>query len=157
MNFSRKFHALSHSFYGIMQRICLQSESQKISVIAPRICSNIRTLCVYAPACVCLCGLPRSPNSYMSCDKMSYILELLDYSFRTFMPYHHVLFFIFIFMQVKNPQKDLPLGIGLALAICCILYMLVSVVIVGLVPFYELNADTPISSAFSSYGMKWAA
>ncbi|RVW35123.1 Cationic amino acid transporter 2, vacuolar [Vitis vinifera] len=58
---------------------------------------------------------------------------------------------------VKNPQKDLPLGIGLALAICCILYMLVSVVIVGLVPFYELNADTPISSAFSSYGMKWAA
>ncbi|XP_059594863.1 cationic amino acid transporter 2, vacuolar isoform X2 [Vitis vinifera] len=59
--------------------------------------------------------------------------------------------------EVKNPQKDLPLGIGLALAICCILYMLVSVVIVGLVPFYELNADTPISSAFSSYGMKWAA
>lgn len=59
--------------------------------------------------------------------------------------------------EVKDPQKDLPLGIGVALAICCILYMLVSVVIVGLVPFYELNADTPISSAFSSYGMKWAA
>ncbi|XP_061356753.1 cationic amino acid transporter 4, vacuolar-like isoform X1 [Gastrolobium bilobum] len=58
--------------------------------------------------------------------------------------------------EVKNPQRDLPLGISTALAICCILYMLVSAVIVGLVPYYELDPDTPISSAFSSYGMEWA-
>ncbi|XP_057954370.1 cationic amino acid transporter 4, vacuolar-like isoform X2 [Malania oleifera] len=59
--------------------------------------------------------------------------------------------------EVKNPQRDLPLGIGIALSICCILYMLVSIVIVGLVPYYELDPDTPISSAFASYGMDWAA
>jgi len=59
-------------------------------------------------------------------------------------------------VQVKNPQRDLPIGISIALAICCVLYMLVSAVIVGLVPYYELNPDTPISSAFSSYGMEWA-
>ncbi|XLR27736.1 hypothetical protein S83_055636, partial [Arachis hypogaea] len=58
--------------------------------------------------------------------------------------------------EVKNPQRDLPLGISIALFICCILYMLVSAVIVGLVPYYRLDPDTPISSAFSSYGMKWA-
>ncbi|RDX95660.1 Cationic amino acid transporter 4, vacuolar [Mucuna pruriens] len=58
--------------------------------------------------------------------------------------------------EVKNPQRDLPLGISVALTICCILYMLVAAVIVGLVPYYELNPDTPISSAFSSYGMEWA-
>ncbi|XP_057437765.1 cationic amino acid transporter 4, vacuolar-like [Lotus japonicus] len=58
--------------------------------------------------------------------------------------------------EVKNPQRDLPIGISTALAICCILYMLVAAVIVGLVPYYELNPDTPISSAFSSYGMDWA-
>lgn len=58
--------------------------------------------------------------------------------------------------EVKNPQRDLPLGIALALCVCCILYMLVSAVIVGLVPYYALDADTPVSSAFASYGMQWA-
>lgn len=58
---------------------------------------------------------------------------------------------------MKNPQKDLPVGIGFALSICCTLYMLVSVVIVGLVPYYAMDPDTPISSAFASNGMKWAA
>ncbi|XP_030526065.1 cationic amino acid transporter 4, vacuolar-like isoform X1 [Rhodamnia argentea] len=58
--------------------------------------------------------------------------------------------------EVKNPQRDLPMGIGIALSICCILYMLVSVVIVGLVPYYALDPDTPISSAFSNYGMRYA-
>ncbi|KAG5224278.1 cationic amino acid transporter family protein [Salix suchowensis] len=59
--------------------------------------------------------------------------------------------------EVKNPQRDLPLGIGLALSICCSLYMLVSVVIVGLVPYYAMDPDTPISSAFAAHGMQWAA
>ena len=59
--------------------------------------------------------------------------------------------------QVKNPQRDLPLGIGIALLISCILYMLLSVVIVGLVPYYTLDPDTPISSAFGDSGMQWAA
>ncbi|KAK1270563.1 Cationic amino acid transporter 2, vacuolar [Acorus gramineus] len=58
--------------------------------------------------------------------------------------------------EVKNPQRDLPLGIGFALTICCSLYMLVSIVIVGLVPYYAMDPDTPISSAFSSHGMQWA-
>lgn len=59
--------------------------------------------------------------------------------------------------EVKNPQRDLPLGIAAALSICCMLYMLVSVVIVGLVPYYAMDPDTPISSAFASHGMQWAA
>ncbi|KAG7964298.1 hypothetical protein I3843_09G163300 [Carya illinoinensis] len=58
--------------------------------------------------------------------------------------------------EVKNPQRDLPLGIALALSLCCILYMLVSAVIVGLVPYDALNPDTPISSAFANYGVDWA-
>ncbi|EEF36673.1 cationic amino acid transporter 2, vacuolar [Ricinus communis] len=59
--------------------------------------------------------------------------------------------------EVKNPQRDLPMGIGFALSICCSLYMLVSVVIVGLVPYFAMNPDTPISSAFAEHGMHWAA
>ncbi|MBA0742266.1 hypothetical protein Gogos_015340 [Gossypium gossypioides] len=59
--------------------------------------------------------------------------------------------------ETKRPLRDLPLGIGMTLTLCCILYMLVSVVIVGLVPYSALNPDTPISSAFSANGMQWAA
>ncbi|EOY10496.1 Cationic amino acid transporter 4 isoform 4 [Theobroma cacao] len=59
--------------------------------------------------------------------------------------------------EAKRPLRDLPLGIGMTLSLCCILYMLVSVVIVGLVPYFSLNPDTPISSAFSANGMQWAA
>ncbi|KAJ8435244.1 hypothetical protein Cgig2_015647 [Carnegiea gigantea] len=59
--------------------------------------------------------------------------------------------------EVKNPQRDLPLGIAFALLICCALYMLVSLVLVGLVPYYDLDPDTPITSAFSRHGMQWAA
>ncbi|KAK9125561.1 hypothetical protein Scep_014407 [Stephania cephalantha] len=58
--------------------------------------------------------------------------------------------------EVKNPQRDLPLGIGIALSICCGLYMLVSIVIVGSVPYFSMDPDTPISSAFASHGMQWA-
>ncbi|XP_022154481.1 cationic amino acid transporter 2, vacuolar [Momordica charantia] len=59
--------------------------------------------------------------------------------------------------EVKNPQRDLPLGIASSLSLCCALYMLVSVVVVGLVPYYEMDPDTPISSAFAEHGMQWAA
>lgn len=59
--------------------------------------------------------------------------------------------------EVKNPQRDLPVGIAAALSICCALYMMVSVVVVGLVPYFAMDPDTPISSAFASHGMHWAA
>ncbi|KAL2320517.1 hypothetical protein Fmac_029486 [Flemingia macrophylla] len=59
--------------------------------------------------------------------------------------------------EVKNPQRDLPLGIGGSLFLCCGIYMLVSVVVVGLVPYYAIDPDTPISSAFADQGMQWAA
>jgi cationic amino acid transporter 1 len=34
--------------------------------------------------------------------------------------------------------------------------MLVSIVIVGLVPYFAMDPDTPISSAFARHGMHWA-
>ena len=57
---------------------------------------------------------------------------------------------------MKNPQRDLPLGIGASMFLCCGLYMMVSLVVVGLVPYYEINPDTPISSAFANHGLPWA-
>jgi basic amino acid/polyamine antiporter, APA family len=40
--------------------------------------------------------------------------------------------------EAKNPQKDMPMGILGSLAICTILYILVSGVMVGLVPYREM-------------------
>ncbi|XP_050910192.1 cationic amino acid transporter 2, vacuolar isoform X3 [Lathyrus oleraceus] len=59
--------------------------------------------------------------------------------------------------EVKNPQRDLPLGIAASLSLCCGLYMIVSIVVVGLVPYYDINPNTPISSAFADNGLQWAA
>ncbi|CAK8533035.1 unnamed protein product [Lathyrus sativus] len=59
--------------------------------------------------------------------------------------------------EVKNPQRDLPLGIAGSLSLCCGLYMMVSIVVVGLVPYYDINPNTPISSAFADNGLQWAA
>ncbi|KAJ0616480.1 putative amino acid/polyamine transporter I, cationic amino acid transporter [Helianthus annuus] len=58
--------------------------------------------------------------------------------------------------EVMNPQRDLPIGIGVSLLTCCVLYMLVAAVVIGLVPYSALDPDTPIASAFASYGMNWA-
>ncbi|KAJ7564540.1 hypothetical protein O6H91_02G021700 [Diphasiastrum complanatum] len=58
--------------------------------------------------------------------------------------------------EVKCPQRDLPLGIGLALLSCSSLYMAVSAVIVGIVPYQLMDPDVPMSSAFSDNHMPWA-
>ena len=46
--------------------------------------------------------------------------------------------------EARNPQKDMPLAILGSLAICTLLYVLVSVVITGIVPFDRLNVPDPI-------------
>ncbi|KAL3699086.1 hypothetical protein R1sor_017108 [Riccia sorocarpa] len=58
--------------------------------------------------------------------------------------------------EVKNPQRDLPLGIALALIICSALYMFLSSVIVGMVPYNLMDVDTPLSTAFADNGLPWA-
>lgn len=69
----------------------------------------------------------------------------------------NLLIMFHLMKQVKNPQRDLPLGIAGALFLCCGIYMMVSLVVVGLVPYYAIEPDTPISSAFAEQGMEWAA
>jgi len=58
--------------------------------------------------------------------------------------------------EVKSPQVDLPLGIGMSLCLCAALFMSVAAVLVGLVPFNEIDADTPMSDAFDRYNLPWA-
>jgi basic amino acid/polyamine antiporter, APA family len=54
--------------------------------------------------------------------------------------------------ESKNPQRDLPVGILGSLAICTLLYVLVSGVLVGMVPYQELNVAAPVAYALEKVG-----
>ena len=54
--------------------------------------------------------------------------------------------------EARNPQKDMPIGILGSLAICTILYIVVSAVLTGMVPYTELNNAAPVAYAFEKVG-----
>jgi basic amino acid/polyamine antiporter, APA family len=54
--------------------------------------------------------------------------------------------------ETKNPQRDLPIGIFGSLAICTTLYILVSLVVTGMVPYNQISVDAPLAAAFDSVG-----
>ena len=49
--------------------------------------------------------------------------------------------------EARNPQRDMPRGIIGSLVICTILYVLVSGVMVGLVPYQQLGVPAPMAVA----------
>jgi APA family basic amino acid/polyamine antiporter len=54
--------------------------------------------------------------------------------------------------EARNPQRDMPIGILGSLAICTLLYVVVSAVLVGMVPFQELNLPAPMAYAMEKIG-----
>jgi len=57
--------------------------------------------------------------------------------------------------EAKNPQRDMPIGILGSLAICTILYIVVSAVLTGIVPYTELNVPAPMAYAMETIGAPW--
>ena len=58
--------------------------------------------------------------------------------------------------ESKNPQRDMPIGILASLIICTILYVVVSAVLTGMVPYKELNVAAPVALALDKYpGLDW--
>lgn len=57
--------------------------------------------------------------------------------------------------EAKNPAKDVPIGIIASLIICTILYIAVSAVLTGMVPYQEINIDAPVVDAFRRAGLTW--
>ena len=54
--------------------------------------------------------------------------------------------------EAKNPQRDMPIGILGSLAVCTVLYILVSLVMTGLVPYTSLSVPDPIAVAVNAGG-----
>jgi APA family basic amino acid/polyamine antiporter len=60
--------------------------------------------------------------------------------------------------EVKNPKRDLPIGIIGSLAICTVLYVIVSGIMTGIVPFKQYEGvDHPVSLALQHAGVFWLA
>lgn len=57
--------------------------------------------------------------------------------------------------EVKNPQRNLPIGIIGSLLICTILYILFAYIMVGLVPYEQLNDAAPVAVAVNKTPYFW--
>ncbi|MDO9377471.1 MAG: amino acid permease [Nocardioidaceae bacterium] len=59
--------------------------------------------------------------------------------------------------EVKNPQRDVPIGILGSLAIVTVLYMAVSLIITGMQDYREIDAEdgAPLATAFDAVGLTW--
>jgi APA family basic amino acid/polyamine antiporter len=55
--------------------------------------------------------------------------------------------------ETKNPQRNLPLGILLGLAVCTAIYIVIGVVATGVVPYQQLRSSDPLSHALELAGM----
>jgi APA family basic amino acid/polyamine antiporter len=59
--------------------------------------------------------------------------------------------------ETKNPAKDLPRGIIGSLAVCTVLYVAVSLVVVGMQHYTELSEAAPLADAFRSVGLSFVS
>jgi len=59
--------------------------------------------------------------------------------------------------ESRNPGKDMPIGILGALVICTVLYIMTSAVLVGIVPYSQLDVPAPIALAADMMGLRWFA
>lgn len=60
--------------------------------------------------------------------------------------------------EVKRPERDLPIGIIGSLAVCTVLYVIVSAIMTGIVPYKNfLGIDHPVSLALKYASENWVA
>jgi len=59
--------------------------------------------------------------------------------------------------EAHEPQRTVPLGLIGSLAICTALYIGVSAVLTGVVPFAKLDRPDPISAVIDAIGLPWLA
>lgn len=59
--------------------------------------------------------------------------------------------------EARDPARDLPIGILGSLVFCTIIYIVVSGLLTGLVPYRELDVDSPVAFGLTQVGMKSAS
>jgi len=59
--------------------------------------------------------------------------------------------------EAKNPQRDLPRAMIYSLIVTSVIYMVVTLVMTGLVPWNQHGTADPLAAAFQARGYNWAA
>ncbi|HLO12167.1 MAG TPA: amino acid permease, partial [Pseudoneobacillus sp.] len=59
--------------------------------------------------------------------------------------------------EVKNPQKNMPIGIIASLLVCTVLYIIVSAILTGIVPYQLLDVKNPVAFALNYIHQDWVA
>lgn len=59
--------------------------------------------------------------------------------------------------EVKNPRRNMPIGIIGTLVVATILYMLVAIVLTGMVPYTKLNVADPVAFALTLVHQDWTS
>jgi basic amino acid/polyamine antiporter, APA family len=59
--------------------------------------------------------------------------------------------------ESKNPKRDMPFAIITSLVVTSLLYVAVTAVLTGMVPWGRLGTAEPLATAFSERGLNWAA
>lgn len=59
--------------------------------------------------------------------------------------------------EAKNPKRDVPIGILASLIFCTVIYIIVSGLLTGVVPYTELNVSSPVAHALELLGINWAS
>lgn len=59
--------------------------------------------------------------------------------------------------EVRNPRKNMPRGIIGSLVVCTVLYIVVSLLLTGVVPYFKLNNSAPVAYALQQIGVRGGA
>ncbi len=59
--------------------------------------------------------------------------------------------------EAENPSRDMPVGILGSLAICTVLYIAVAIVLLGIVPYRQLDVADPLAVGIDATGLRWLA
>lgn len=57
--------------------------------------------------------------------------------------------------ETKVPQRNLPRGMFYSLLVCTVLYILISLVLTGMMPYKMLGVDDPLASVLKFKGIVW--
>lgn len=59
--------------------------------------------------------------------------------------------------ETANPQRDVPIGLVSSLAICTVIYIVVSGLLTGVAHYSDLNVSSPVAQALLLIGFNWAS
>lgn len=97
--------------------------------------------------------------------KLSNLTPFAPYGWKGIMSAAAIIFFAYIGFdavstaaeETKDPQKNVPLGLMMAMVVILALYITVAFVLVGMVPYKSIIPDNALPGALMSIGINWGS